>query len=107
MGRLLLPALLVTAVPAAACASNSEQLTIYCDGGRTFLAKISPDGALVTIGRRTVALRPRDSSLGRRFEATGAALIIDGEMVALVLDNDIDFRNCRVNPPGSQLRNAG
>ena len=101
MGRLLLPALLVAAVPTAACASDSEQLTIYCDGGRTFLAKISRDGALVTIGRRTVALRPRDSSLGRRFESKGAALIIDGEMVALVLDNDIDFRNCRVNPPGS------
>lgn len=106
MGRLLLPALLVAAVPTAACASNSDALTIHCDSGRTFLAEISPDGALVTIGRRTVALRPRDSTLGRRFEAIGAALIIDGEMVALVLDNDIDFRNCRVNPPGSQLRNA-
>ncbi|OHD03693.1 MAG: hypothetical protein A3H25_03645 [Sphingomonadales bacterium RIFCSPLOWO2_12_FULL_63_15] len=107
MGRLLLSAMLVAAVPTAACASNSDALTIYCDGGRTFLAKISPDGALVTIGRRTVALKPRPSSLGRRFDATDAALIIDGDMVALVLDDDIDFRNCRANAPGSQLRNAG
>lgn len=107
MGRLLLPALLIASVPTAACASNSDALTIHCDGGRTFLAEISRDGALVTIGIRTVALRPRDSSLGRRFEATGAALIIDGEMVALVLDNDIDFQNCRVNVPAYQRQNAG
>lgn len=102
MGRLLLPALLIAPVPTAACAPNSDALTIHCDGARTFLAEISPDGALVTIGRRTVALKPRDSSLGQRFEATGAALIIDGEMVALVLDNDIGFQNCRVNVPANQ-----
>ncbi len=100
--RLFLPAFLLAAVPAAACASNSEQLTIHCDGGRTFLAEIGEDSALVTIGTRKVALKPRASSLGRRFDAADAVLIIDGDLVALVLSNDIDFRNCHlveVAPP--------
>jgi len=106
MGGLLLPALLIAVVPTLACASDSEQLTIHCDGGRTFTADISSNGALVTIGTRTVALKPRKSSLGRRFETKGAALIIDGELVALVFNDDIDYRNCRLNGVGSQVRNA-
>ena len=86
--------------------ASGEQLTIHCDGGRTFTADISSNGALVTIGTRTVALKPRKSSLGRRFETKGAALIIDGELVALVFNDDIDYRNCRLNGVGSQVRNA-
>lgn len=104
--RLFLPALLLVACSNAACASDSEQLTIYCDGGRTFLADISAESAFVTIGTRTVALQRRDSSLGRRFDATGAALIVDGEMVALVLDDDINFQNCRSNGADYQVRNT-
>lgn len=106
MGRLFLPGILLAASSTAACASDSEQLTIYCDGGRTVLADISADGALVTIGTRTVTLKPRDSSLGRRFDATDAALIIDGDMVALVLNDDIDFRHCRLDRIASQIGNA-
>ncbi len=106
MERLFLPLLLLAAAPTAACASNSDQLTIHCDGPRTVHVEIGADSALVTIGTRRVELKPRASSLGRRFEAAGAALIIDGDLAALALDDDINFRNCRVDEPRAPVRTA-
>ncbi|PBN41673.1 hypothetical protein SxD43FB_20395 [Sphingobium sp. D43FB] len=106
MERFFLLLLLLAAAPTAACASNTEQLTIHCDGARTVEVEIGADGALVTIGTRRVALKPRASSLGRRFEAAGAALIIDGDLAALALDDDIDFRNCQLDEPRAPVRNA-
>jgi len=101
MRRLYLPAFLIATAPTVACASAREQVSVLCDGGRTFLAEIGEDGALVTIGEIKIEMKPRTSSLGRRFEAAGAALIIDGDIAALALKNDIDFRNCRLANPSS------
>lgn len=98
MKRYLFPVALalMTSAPQA-CASDTETAAVTCDGGRSFLLRITPQGALVTLDRRTFMLSPRTSSLGLRFEGAGAAVIIDQDHVALVLADDADFHNCHLD----------
>lgn len=80
-----------------AWASGPEPLAVSCDGGRSFLVRLTQQGARVTVAGQTLMLVPRPSSLGRRFEGPGSALILDEDRVVLVLANDVGFENCRLD----------
>lgn len=92
-------AIFIAAAPLTAHASQNERMSFRCDRGRSFQAALGKDHVVVPIGARRLILQSQPSSPGRRYEAPGSVLIIDGDLSALVIDDDLGFRNCRVSSP--------
>ena len=92
--------IMVATLSSAACAQSQprEQPTmVVCAGGRNFqmearekLARIFLDGRQVRLTRR---------SLGQQYRSSDAALIIDGDYVAFVLNNDLAYEDCHIRAP--------
>lgn len=91
------------AVPALAALSSGPVLAktaaairVQCAGDRQFLLRLDRQRARVMFDNRQRDLRREPSSLGRKYAAEGATLIIDGDFVAFVLRDDLDWRDCHI-----------
>lgn len=71
-----------------------------CLGGESFDVRLVSGTALVQMAGREYVLYGRStSSLGRKFSAPGAALIVDGTYAAFVTDHAINLEECRSAEP--------
>jgi hypothetical protein len=77
-------------------AKTAAAIRVQCAGDRHFLLHLDRQRVRVMFDNRQPDLRREPSSLGRKYAATGATLIIDGDSVAFVLQDDLDWRDCRI-----------
>jgi hypothetical protein len=80
---------------AAKAASPEQQIAFRCAGGRFFTLRIAGASAAIDVDGRTIILRRKPSSIGLSWQGEGAALIVDGDYAALVLDDDPNWLDCR------------
>lgn len=77
-------------------AKTEAAIRVQCAGDRQFLLHLDRQRARVMFDNRQRDLRREPSSLSRKYAAEGATLIIDGDFVAFVLRDDLDWRDCRI-----------
>lgn len=83
------------ATPASA-KQNMSIIPVACAGGRTFALQLTARRATVMMDGRQLRLTRSSSVLGRRYRSSDAALIIDGDFVGLVLEDDLAFKDCHL-----------
>jgi hypothetical protein len=89
---------------APAMAKAPEDIRVQCAGGRHFQLRLDPQRARVIFDNRLLDLRRKPSSLGKQYHARDATLIIDGDFVAFVLRDDLDWRECRIGTGATSPR---
>ena len=93
--------LLAAGVCSAAQRLSQPQVTLFrCAGGRSFSVASDEKKAIVTASGTHYELRWRPSSIGKRYAARDATLILDGDFAAFVSRTAIDFDLCRSRPSG-------
>lgn len=92
----LLLGLLAAASALSAAPSVEQRTTARCAQGRSFGVRLSGDVAIVTLPGRSIRMARKPSRLGDAFRGDGSALMIDGDFAALVLSDDPDWRDCRL-----------
>jgi hypothetical protein len=73
---------------------NVREHSFACQGGTEILVSERDSGAAVRVGEKTYQLRPKSSSLGRKFVSAEATLIIDGSFAAFVATDRFNLREC-------------
>ena len=76
-------------------ARGAPIVTYECAGGRAFTVKRDASRATVEYEEQSYELPRRNSSLGTRYSADGASLIVDGDVAVFVTERVIDLRICR------------
>ncbi|MET0238696.1 MAG: hypothetical protein ABW184_02260 [Sphingobium sp.] len=98
-----IPVLLAASNPVAALASDpAAGSVVLCAGGRSFAFRQDREGAVVAFDKRVVRMERKPSSLGSSYASGKASLIIDKDYVAFVLDDDLGFRDCRLQVSTAQ-----
>ena len=89
--------------PGMAGAPRIATGTVRCAGGHDFPVRLDEEDATVRIGDRILQLhRSRSSSL-QRYISADAALIIDGDFVAFVMTDALNFTQCHLIAGGDPL----
>lgn len=83
----------------AACATPqpapAETSSLYlCDGGQEFTVERDGASASVAIDGREYLLERRRSSLGERYGAPDASLILDGDSAVFIAEDRLDLDGC-------------
>lgn len=73
--------------------------TFQCLGGETIQVQVTPRKASVHYAGKIYTMDRRASSIGIKFIAPGAALILDGAFAAFVADDAPLLRQCRSAQP--------
>jgi hypothetical protein len=87
--------LMMVGCSAPSAARGARIVTYKCAGGRTFTVKRDADRATVNYGEQSYDLSRRKSSLGTRYSANGASLIVDDDVAVFVTERVLDLRVCR------------
>ncbi|MFT3964690.1 MAG: hypothetical protein QM690_02255 [Sphingobium sp.] len=101
----LLPALLMAAAPVPARPSAgdaSAEAVVQCAGGRSFSVRLGAGDAVVQVGGRTLLLARRPSPNIRHYGSAEAALAVDGDFVAFVMADALNFDACRLTRETAQ-----
>lgn len=106
----LLPTFIIIVAPlllipfTGAQARAGAKVHVECAAGRGFEFLLGKEHAVVELEDRRLILHRRPSSLGQQFRTNEATLIIDGDFVAFVLEDDLEWQDCHivVRPPGIQ-----
>ena len=69
---------------------------VVCAGGRSFQMDAREKLARIFLDGRELRLTRRASSLGQQYLSSDAALLIDGDYVAFVLNDDLAYEDCRI-----------
>ncbi len=69
---------------------------VVCAGGRSFQMEAREKVARIFLEGRELRLTRRASSLGQQYRSSDAALIIDGDYVAFVLNDDLAYEECHI-----------
>ena len=91
--------IMVATLSSAACAQTKprdEPTMVGCAGGRSFQIEAREKVARIFLDGRELLLTRRASSLGQQYRSGDAALIIDGDYVAFVLNDDLAYEDCRI-----------
>mgnify|MGYP003582730600 CR=1 FL=1 len=83
----------------SAQARMGDWVHVECAEGRSFELLISQEHAVVELKRRRLVLQRRPSSIGQQYRTREVTLIIDGDFVAFVPDDDLDWRDCHIVGP--------
>ena len=76
--------------------ARSSRITTYeCSGGRAFTVHRGHDTATVDYEERSYELSRRASSMGVRYSADGASLIVDGDVAVFVTERVLDLKVCQ------------
>lgn len=89
----------VAACPAVASDTgrpDDARTTVTCAGGRSFDIAMDEQVISIFIDGRRLRLERRASQLGKQYRSGKAALIIDGDFVAFVLNEDLAYDDCRI-----------
>ena len=89
-------ALLLSLPLTGAQARASASRHVECAGGRGFALVLGKEQAVVEMDDRRLILQRRPSSLGQQYRSNGASLIIDGDFVAFVSQDDLAWRDCHI-----------
>ena len=90
---------------AAAAVSPAETVRhiVRCAGGRTFVIERGRGHVTLMLNGRRYQLAAKPSGLGQRFDGSDVVLIIDGAFVALVFNDDLNFRDCQLDDPKARI----
>jgi hypothetical protein len=91
--------IMVATLSSAACAQSKardEPAMVVCAGGRSFQIEAREKVARIFLDGRELRLTRRASSLGQQYRSSDAALIIDGDYVAFVLNDDLAYEDCGI-----------
>ena len=89
-------ALLTMVGCSAPSAARSARFATYeCSGGKAFTVKRDEARATVRYDEQSYELSRRKSSLGTRYSADGASLIVDGDMAVFVTERVLNLKLCR------------
>ncbi|HEX7858439.1 MAG TPA: hypothetical protein VF503_32550 [Sphingobium sp.] len=80
--------------------------TVRCAGGRSFVIELSSEAASVQIDGQVLHLRRQASTSMTRYSSSDAALIIDGDYVAFVMTDALDFTECHLPRTASDNASA-
>lgn len=95
---MLMAAATVASLAAKPIGANAREQRFSCQSGEQVLVIEQANGAAVRVGDATYKLRPRRSSIGRKFASPQATLIIDGHYAAFVATDRTNLRGCFVRP---------
>lgn len=70
--------------------------SVLCAGGRSFEIGQGQGRIAVTFDGRILHLSRKASGIGLTYSSPEASLIIDGQYVAFVLEDDLGFQNCHL-----------
>lgn len=71
--------------------------TVRCAGERQFRMQAGKARAVIWVGRQTLVLQRNPSASMTRYSAPNAALAIEGDFVAFVMDDALDFEECHLS----------
>jgi hypothetical protein len=68
---------------------------ITCANGRQFLLQTGANSARIQIGARQLKLPRKPSALSERYAGSEGTLMLDGDFVAFVPQDDAGWQDCR------------
>lgn len=83
------------------CARGESERSVVvfrCSDGQQFAIQYLDRAVLLMTAEHRIKMAARPSGIGQRYVAPEGTLIIDGDFAALVLKNDLTYRDCNDTP---------
>ena len=71
--------------------------TVHCAGARHFDVRADGERAVVRVGSEVLTLRRSATASMVRYTGPNAALAIEGDYVAFVMNDTLNFEECRLD----------